>query len=257
MLTTKFIDTSKCIGCRACQVACKQWNRLPAEKTTFTGYYENPVRYTAHTWTRIVFREQENPDTGKMKWYFSKQGCMHCHEAACEKVCPAGAISHNETGAVVINPRKCIGCNYCVASCTFHVMAFDQRENVSQKCTLCTDRQAVGLTPACAKACPTGAISFGERSEMVSMAYQRVSELISHGNTEARVYGVNELDGMGVIYALESSPEAYGLPNNPKVPVSAYIWNALFRPLRVLVVLGMGFALWSNKRESERIAPRE
>jgi formate dehydrogenase iron-sulfur subunit len=250
MITTKYIDTSKCMGCRACQVACKQWNRLPAEQTTFTGYYENPVRYTANTWTRIIFREHETP-AGDVKWYFSKQGCMHCGEAACEKVCPAGAISHSSTGAVVINPRKCIGCNYCVASCTFHVMAFDQKENVSQKCTLCTDRQAVGLTPACAKTCPTGAISFGVRSEMVSRAHQRVAELISQGKTNARVYGVSELEGMGVIYALEDSPEFYGLPDRPKVPVSAYIWNALFRPLRVLVVLGMGLALWNNKKDSE------
>ncbi len=252
MISTKLIDTSKCMGCRGCQVACKQWNRLPAEQTTFTGYYENPVRYTANTWTRLIFREHENAN-GDLKWYFSKQGCMHCTEAACEKVCPSGAISHNQAGAVVIDTRKCIGCNYCVASCTFHVMAFDQKENVSVKCTLCTDRQAVGLTPACAKTCPTGAIAFGQRAEMVAKAHTRVSELIAKGNPQANIYGLSELDGTGVMYVLEDSPSAYSLPEKPRVPVSAYIWNALFRPLRVLVVLGMGLALWSNKKDSEAV----
>jgi formate dehydrogenase iron-sulfur subunit len=250
MLTAKLVDTSKCMGCRGCQVACKQWNRLPAGETAFTGYYENPVRYTANTWTRLVFREHEDAN-GKISWFFSKQGCMHCNEAACEKVCPTGAITHSATGAVVINRRKCIGCNFCVASCTFHVMSFNQRENVSTKCTLCTDRQAVGLTPACAKTCPTGAITFGLRTGMVSRAHARVSELVARGVTRANIYGLTELDGTNVMYVLEDSPAAYGLPEKPGVPVAAYVWNALFRPLRVVVVLALGLALWNNKRKTE------
>ncbi len=255
MLKSKLIDTTKCMGCRGCQVACKQWNGLPAEESTFTGHYENPVRYSANTWTRIVFREHENKDTGDVKWLFSKQGCMHCTEAACEKVCPAGAISHTDSGAVTIDRKKCIGCNYCVASCTFNVMAFNQKENVPQKCTLCDDRQHAGLTPACAKACPTGAIKFGDRPELAAYAHHRVSALLSEGKKDAHIYGLNELEGMGVFYILADKPEAYSLPAKPQVSLSAHIWNAVFRPLRVLVVLGIGFALWNNKVESEKIKP--
>ena len=256
MLTAKLIDTSKCIGCRACQVACKQWNQLPAEETEFTGYYENPVRFTANSWTRLVFRESED-EAGKLKWHFAKKGCMHCTEAACEMVCPAGAISHTAQGAVVINERKCIGCNYCVASCTFQVMAFNQKDNVAQKCTMCYSRQEIGAEPACAKTCPTGAISFGTRSEMLTKGSQRVYELLGKGVMGAQLYGMDQLGGMGVIYALEDTPESYGLINEPKIPVSAYIWNAVFRPLRVFIVMALGFILWENKRESEKVMPKE
>ena len=251
MKKTKLIDTSKCMGCRGCQAACKQWNQLPAEKTEFTGSFENPPRYSPVTWTKVVFREFE--EDGKVHWLFAKQGCMHCADAACEKVCPAGAISHADSGAVVINSKKCIGCNYCVASCTFKVMAFSQQENISQKCTLCTDRQASGLMPACAKACPTGAITFGDRKDMVALANKRVKELNVKGVERAQIYGLEELNGTGVMYVLQDSPAVYGLPENPKVPVSAYIWNALFRPLRAAIVLGLGLALWSNKKDSEKV----
>ncbi|HHX74014.1 MAG TPA: 4Fe-4S dicluster domain-containing protein [Firmicutes bacterium] len=257
MLNAKLIDTSKCIGCRACQVACKQYHGLPAEETEFTGYYENPVRFTANSWTRVVFREYEDEKTGEIEWYFAKRGCMHCTDAACAKVCPAGAITHTDTGAVDTNPQKCIGCNYCVASCTFHVMAFNQKENVSQKCNLCAERQAIGLMPACAKACPTGAIRFGTRAEMVALAHSRVNELTAAGYSEAMVYGLEELQGTAVMYVLKDRPSKYGLPENPRIPISAYIWNAVFRPLRFLVVLLMGFILWENKKESEKVAPKE
>ncbi|NLZ92829.1 MAG: 4Fe-4S dicluster domain-containing protein [Firmicutes bacterium] len=257
MLTSKLIDTSKCIGCRACQVACKQWNGLPAEDTTFAGYYENPVRFTANSWTRVVFREHKDEATGEMDWYFAKKGCMHCTDAACEKVCPAGAISHTDAGAVVTDPRKCIGCNYCVASCTFKVMAFNQKENVSQKCTLCSDRQAIGLIPACAKACPTGAITFGTRAEIVELAHRRVGQLAAKGYTNAQIYGLEELGGTAVMYVLKDEPAKYGLPNNPKIPVSAYIWNAIFRPLRIFVVALVGLLLWENKRQNEKITSQE
>ena len=257
MLTAKLIDTSKCVGCRACQIACKQWNGLPAEKTTFTGFYENPVRFTANSWTRVVFREYADDATGDVTWYFAKKGCMHCTDAACEKVCPAGAISHSETGAVITDPRKCIGCNYCVASCTFQVMAFNQKENISQKCTLCSDRQAIGLIPACAKACPTGAISFGSRAKIVDLAHNRVDELQAQGVKTAQIYGLEELGGTGVMYVLKDSPQKYSLPVNPKIPISAYIWNAIFRPLRVLVVLVISFILWENKKDSEKVVTKE
>jgi formate dehydrogenase iron-sulfur subunit len=122
MQKTMLIDTSRCIGCRACQAACKQWNQLPAEKTEFRGSYENPARFSSITWTKIVFREHE--ENGKVRWLFAKQGCMHCTEAACIKVCPANAIYRTEFGTVKIDPQRCIGCNYCAANCTYLLIVF-------------------------------------------------------------------------------------------------------------------------------------
>lgn len=251
MKKSMLIDTSKCIGCRACQTACKQWNQLPAEETVFTGTYENPPRFSPVTWTKIAFREDEDGN-GKVRWLFSKQGCMHCTDAACIKVCPANAISHTEYGTVVIDPKRCIGCNYCAANCTFQVIGFDRAANVARKCTFCYDRISNGEIPACAKTCPTGAISYGERALLISLAEKRLRELRRAGNLNATVYGIEELDGLGMIYVLGDRPAKYGLLENPKVSTAAHIWDYLFKPVRALVVLAMFFALWVNKRESAR-----
>ncbi|MGB4617722.1 MAG: 4Fe-4S dicluster domain-containing protein [Dethiobacteria bacterium] len=252
MKATKLIDTTKCIGCRACQVACKQWNQLPAEDTEFTGDYENPPRFSPVTWTKIVFREQED-ENGNVRWLFAKHGCVHCTDAACIKVCPANAISHTEYGTVKIDPRRCIGCNYCAANCTFNVIGFDRAANVARKCTLCYDRITNGLIPACAKTCPTGAISFGERREMIAQAEKRLEELKKAGNVKARIYGLEELDGLGVMYVLGDAPSSYGLPENPRVSTAAQIWNVIFKPVRAVMVLAMIFALWVNKSESRKV----
>jgi formate dehydrogenase iron-sulfur subunit len=251
MKKTMLIDTTLCIGCRGCQVACKQWNQLPAEQTTFEGSYENPPRFSPDTWTKIAFREEEN--NGKVRWLFTKLGCMHCTEAACEMVCPAGAISHNEYGAVVIDEKRCIGCNHCVANCTYQVIGFDQAANLARKCTFCYDRVTSGLTPACAKACPTGAISFGERSDMIALANRRVKTLVAAGRTDARIYGLEELDGLGMMYVLDGEPEQYGLVKDPEIRISTRIWNVIFKPVRAIVVLAMIFALWVNKGESKKV----
>ncbi len=249
MRKTMLIDVSKCIGCRACQAACKQWNQLPAEKTEFRGTYENPPRFSPITWTKIVFREHE--ENGKLHWLFAKMGCMHCTDAACMKVCPAGAIYRTEYGTVAIDTQKCIGCNYCVANCTYNVMGFDQTAHVARKCTFCLDRISNGLIPACAKICPTGAITYGERSYLIDLAEQRLHELKRAGKTEANIYGVEELDGLGMIYLLSERPANYSLPEDPHISTAAHIWSYVFKPVRVLVVAAMAFALWFNRKESK------
>lgn len=245
------IDTSKCMACRACQAACKQWNQLPADETTFNGNYENPPQLSPNTWMRITFKEVEQDD--KVNWFFGNNRCMHCEEAACMIVCPAGAIYRSETGAVSIDYDKCIGCNYCVANCTFHVMSFDRKTNKPVKCTLCVDRTSSGLIPACAKACPTGAIQYGDRTDLINQATNKVAELRAAGKTKAEIYGLREVSGTGTMFILEDDPEHYGLPVDPHVPLKARIWGVVFKPLRVLAVIAMAFGLWSNRSESKKI----
>ncbi|NLJ56883.1 MAG: 4Fe-4S dicluster domain-containing protein [Firmicutes bacterium] len=245
-------DASKCTACRACQVACKQWNQLPAIKTSFQGSYENPPEFSAKTWTKIAFREHLDEGSERVKWLFSKQGCMHCTDAACVKVCPANAIYHTEFGTVKIDQDKCIGCNYCIANCTYNVIGFDQEANVARKCTFCYDRITTGLKPACVTTCPTGALTYGSRSEMIALANERLSYLQEKGNPDANIYGLEELDGLSMLYVLEDRPEKYGLLENPRVSTRANIWNIIFKPVRALVVLAMFFALWVNKGESKK-----
>lgn len=250
MQKTMLIDTSKCIGCRACQAACKQWNQLPAEKTAFRGSYENPARFSPITWTKIVFREHE--ENGKLSWLFAKQGCMHCTEAACIKVCPANAIYRTDFGTVKIDPQRCIGCNYCAANCTYQVIGFDQAANVARKCTFCYDRISNGKMPACAKACPTGAITYGERADLIALAQKRADELQKAGKSSANVYGIEELNGLGMIYILENSPGSYGLIENPRIKLSTHVWDFIFKPVRIFVVIAAFFALWVNRGESKK-----
>lgn len=245
------IDTSKCMGCRGCQVACKQWNQLPAENTTFTGSYENPPRFSPNTWLRVAFRE--NDDNGKVDFLMSKQGCMHCTDAACMQACPAGAIYRSNEGTVNIDEVKCIGCNYCVAACPFHVMSFDRITNKARKCTFCIDRLENGLQPACATACPTGSIAFGDRRELIAKAVKRVDQLKASGKGNATIYGLDEVDGTAMLYVLADSPEKYGLPVDPQVAMQTRIWNAVFKPLRVLVVVAVAFGLWANRSQSKKV----
>lgn len=248
MKQSMLIDPSKCIGCRSCQVACKQWNQLPAEPTVFAGTYENPPAISPVTWMRVSFHEEEVGDG--VKWFFGNHRCMHCTDAACITVCPSGAIHHTESGAVALDPNKCIGCNYCVANCPFQVVGFDRRTNLAQKCTFCYERVQDGLLPACVTACPTGALSFGERRTIIGKAQDRVDAFLDAGHNNASVYGLESL-GTGVIFALQDDPEHYGLPRDPRIPLSATLWGALFRPLRVLLVVALGLGFWSNRSNSQ------
>jgi len=218
-----------CTGCRACQVACKNWNQLPAVKTENKGSFENPPSLNPTTYTKIKFSEHSTGSDGGnnihygISWLFLKQQCLHCTEATCMIVCPSpGALTRTKEGIVVHNPEKCIGCKYCVFTCPFEVPQFDHITQKINKCHLCHDRVANGLIPACAQTCPTGAIQFGARKKLIA-------EAKAGGATH--IYGEKELKGLHVMYVLKESPEKYGLPQDPKVPKSVIWWKNIVAPL--------------------------
>jgi len=230
MAKAMLIDVTKCIGCRACQVACKQWNELPAVKTINWGTYENPPSLSADTWTRIIFKEYG--ENGTFKWLFRKEQCMHCTNAPCVKVCPSGALQYNGAlGCVTYNEHKCTSCGYCVEFCPFHIPHMVPEHSkllgtgvMGGKCTFCVDRVSNGLEPACAKVCPTGAIKFGERDDLVREGKQRV-EILRETCPEANLYGEHEMGGLHQMYVLDEHPEVYDLPVNPEMPAAATAWD--------------------------------
>lgn len=232
MAKAMLVDFSKCIGCRACQVACKEWNQLEAEKTENTGTYENPPDLSAKNWTRIKFVEEGEGDT--LKWHFRRILCQHCTEAACEKVCPPKAISHQEGTAVVIDQEKCTGCKYCISACPFSVPRYNADTNTAMKCTLCIDRIANGLEPACAKVCAPGAVQFGEREDLISAANDRMAVLQEQGMTDVQLYGQDDLGGLGVMLLLTAPATTYGLPDKPEIPLSVGLWQDVLKPLAIV-----------------------
>lgn len=263
-----FTDTTLCIGCKACEVACKQWNQLPADGYALSGMsYDNTVALGATTWRHVAFIEQMQtkpqlpmasnqtramqdgaadsggdnvrtmagmpllevngkvslqvgyPDIGK--WLMMSDVCKHCTNAGCLQACPTGAIVRTEFGSVYVQPDICNGCGYCVPNCPFGVIALEHEDGRAFKCTLCYDRQKDGFEPACAKACPTDSITFGNVEELKDKARQRVGELHEHGNTSAYLYGVDEETSVGdlnAFFLLMDKPEAYGLPQKPILP---------------------------------------
>jgi formate dehydrogenase iron-sulfur subunit len=184
----KLIDTTKCIGCKACQVACMEWNDLRDEIGTCTGHYENPADLSEHSWTLMRYAEYENPK-GDLEWLIRKDGCMHCEDPGCLKACPSpGAIVQYANGIVDFQEENCIGCGYCIAGCPFDIPRISKKDKKAYKCTLCSDRVAVGLEPACVKACPTGAIVFGTKEDMTEHAQERIVDLKSRGFDQAGLY---------------------------------------------------------------------
>jgi formate dehydrogenase beta subunit len=233
----KLIDVSKCTGCRGCQIACKQWNQLPAGKTMNGGTYQNPPDLQENTWTLVRFREATSKE-GAVKWLFWKDQCLHCTDATCVNLCPAGARIKLDYGAVGTINEKCIGCQSCSVACPFAKAKYSEEANKVFKCNLCTERVQNNLPPACVKACPTGALKFGGKEEMLKLAYQRVKEL--GGN--ASVYGDKFFGGTHVIYVLEEKIESYdSLPAKPKVASSVIFWKDLLKPFRTLEA-GAGLA---------------
>ncbi|MFC2010045.1 4Fe-4S dicluster domain-containing protein [Chloroflexota bacterium] len=214
MPKARLIDVSKCIGCRACQVACKQWNELPAEQTTQRGTYENPPELSGTTWIKVEFRERPG------EWLFRAHTCMHCTEASCQQVCPTGAISHQDE-VVIIDQEWCIGCGYCVQACPFHVPGKDEEEGTARKCRFCIDRVTNGLQPACATTCPSGAIQFGERADLLAEARSRVQTLKADGYSSATLYGEDEMGGLHALYVLTDKPSEFGLPEAPQLATSS------------------------------------
>ena len=229
-------DASKCTACQACSVACKQWNTLPAEKTTFTQSYQTHDTFTPKTWTYITFQEERA--NKKMEWLFRKAQCMHCADAACLKSCNHDAIYHNDLGFVVIDQSKCIGCGYCVTNCTFNVPRVDPKTEKAYKCTGCPERVTNGLKPACVQTCQPEALVYGKRDEIMAMAKSRFAQ-VKATNSQAVLYDAPNLHGINFTYILLRSPDYYGLPVNPHVPVSVDIWKDMVRPLGGIAVAGV------------------
>jgi formate dehydrogenase iron-sulfur subunit len=220
-----FTDTSICIGCKACEVACKEWNNVPEDGLNFTGQsYDNTSGLSADTWRHVAFIEQKLApaagDEDGFRWLMSSDVCKHCTEAACLDVCPTGALFRTEFGTVVVQEDVCNGCGYCVPACPFGVIDRRERDGRAWKCTLCYDRLKDGLEPACAKACPTQSIQFGELAELRVRADDRVQELKAAGTPGARLYGHSADDGVGgfgAFFLLLDEPQTYGLPPDPIV----------------------------------------
>jgi formate dehydrogenase iron-sulfur subunit len=214
-----FTDTSVCIGCKACEVACKEWNLVPQDGplSLTANSYDNTMALGASTWRHVAFIEQPRGEEG-LRWLMSSDVCKHCSSAACLEVCPTGALFRTEFGTVVVQPDVCNGCGYCVPACPFGVIDRREEDGRAFKCTLCYDRLRDGLEPACAKACPTDSIQFGELDELRERARARVAGLHEAGVAEARLYLEDETDGIGgagAFFLLLDDPEVYGFPPDP------------------------------------------
>ena len=237
----KLIDTTKCIGCKACQVACMEWNDLRDEIGTNVGVYDNPADLTDKSWTVMRFAEYDNPN-GNLEWLIRKDGCMHCEDPGCLKACPApGAIVQYANGIVDFQEENCIGCGYCIAGCPFDIPRISKRDHKVYKCTLCSDRVAVGLEPACIKACPTGALVFGTKEDMKEHAADRIADLKSRGFENAGLYDPAGVGGTHVMYVLHhlDQPELYSdLPKDPQIGPTVRLWKGVTKPVALAV---MGF----------------
>jgi formate dehydrogenase iron-sulfur subunit len=219
-----FTDTSVCIGCKACEVACKEWNSVPEDGIALTGMsYDNTVGLSADTWRHVAFIEQRKPvadGQDEFRWLMASDVCKHCTHAACLDVCPTGALFRTEFGTVVVQQDVCNGCGYCIPACPYGVIDRRQDDGRAWKCTLCYDRLGAGLEPACAKACPTESIQFGPLDELRERAAARVTQLHAAGVADARLYGEDPGDGVGgdgAFFLLLDEPEVYGLPPDPVV----------------------------------------
>jgi formate dehydrogenase iron-sulfur subunit len=226
----KLIDVSKCIGCKACQVACLEWNDMRAPVGINRGVYDNPEDLTPQMFTLMRFTEWVNPETQNLEWLIRKDGCMHCEDPGCLKACPApGAIVQYSNGIVDFVHENCIGCGYCVKGCPFNIPRISQAEQPkAYKCTLCSDRVAVGQGPACAKACPTHAITFGTKDEMKKHADDRIKDLKSRGYKNAGLYDPPGVGGTHVMYVLHHAdkPEIYAnLAKDPKISPLVNLWK--------------------------------
>jgi formate dehydrogenase iron-sulfur subunit len=264
-VVSKYIDTSTCIGCKACEAACAEWNDLPVSATVQVGTYQTMPSTSAQYWNLIKFAEVEHD--GGLSWLMRKDQCMHCADPGCLAACPApGAIVQYENGIVDVNPDQCIGCAMCQTGCPFDIPRFSAGSGKMAKCTLCVDRAQVGLEPACVKSCPTGCLHFGTKDSMLDRAGQRVAQLKANGFVNATVYDPPGVGGTGVVTVLAygDRPDWYGLPKDPKVPLAVRVSKSWLRPLgifafagAVLVTLGHYLAVGPKKAEDEKLAKED
>lgn len=233
-------DASLCIGCKACEVACKEWNELPEDGFSWSGHsYDNTRALGASTWRHVLFLEQRQPMGSQLaginepfRWQFLSDVCKHCANAGCLEACPTGSIVRTEFGSVFVQPDICNGCGYCVVSCPFGVIEKRPEDGRAFKCTFCYDRQKAGLIPACAKACPTESIQFGDLEVLRQRGKKRVQDLQERGYSDARIYDPQEtsVGGIHAFSVILGESEAYNLPPAPEVP-TAYLksaWTSAF-----------------------------
>jgi formate dehydrogenase iron-sulfur subunit len=258
-----FTDTTVCIGCKACQVACHQWNDLPAgtgpgrhSLPVLSGNsYDNTGSLSDVNWRHVKFIEQFSPDRKQAAWLMMSDVCKHCANAPCLEVCPTGAILRTEFDTVYINEPACNGCRDCIAACPFGVIHMSEARHVAQKCTFCYDRLQHNLTPACAQVCPTQSIRFGPLQQLKKEAQARVAQLHGERQTQAYLYGADEtiLGGLNAFYLLVDKPETYGLPSSAKLPSRSVPRSALWSIFAAgLTALGMLFAFRSRTSEGEQ-----
>jgi len=253
---SKLIDISKCIGCKACQVACSEWNDLRDVIGVNVGVYDNPPDLTSESWTVMRFSEVE--EGNRLEWLIRKDGCMHCADPGCLKACPSpGAIVQYSNGIVDFIEEHCIGCGYCITGCPFNVPRLSKEDGKAYKCTLCSDRVSVGLEPACVKTCPTGAITFGSKEDMIDHAEERLVDLKERGYKTAGLYDPKGVGGTHVMYVLKHAdkPEIYhGLPADPHVSPMVSLWKSALKPI---ALAAMGLTALAGVLHYLKVGPKD
>jgi formate dehydrogenase iron-sulfur subunit len=252
-----FTDTTVCIGCKACEVACKEWNQLPSTNggvNTLSGdSYDNTRRLDGIHWRHVKFIEQFSQDRADGRWLLMSDVCKHCVQAGCLEVCPTGAIIRTEFDTVVIQSNTCNGCRACIGACPFGVIDVNPVSNTAQKCTLCYDRLQNGLEPACSKACPTNSIQFGTIRELRERAQGRVDQLHQNGERRAYLYGADDtmLGGLNSFFLLVDRPEVYGLPPDPKLPSRNLVPSSIYSAVGAALVALAGIFSFRGRGASD------
>jgi formate dehydrogenase iron-sulfur subunit len=258
MSKAMLVDTTRCIGCRGCQVACKSWHNLPGERTQFSDTWSNPRHLNSNTYNRIIFREITKPD-GQLSWHFISRRCMHCLDPACVSVCPVGALQKTDSGAVVYDDDRCFGCRYCMMACPFQIPKFEWSSAVPlvRKCNFCPERVEIGLAPACATTCPTDTLLFGERQDLLKEAHRRIGANPDRYYPE--VYGEKIVGGTSTLYLTQVSFETLELDHRGfrtdlgNVPYGIYGREWMSKvPFVALTVGSLAVGLhYINKRRAE------